>query len=71
MAGGQGSRLAYRESNLSIYMYPARLRYMLILFLNILTLLAPTQSIDNLLHSFTVFCDLKKLYLVYTASLIM
>ena len=30
--------------------------YMSILFLNILTLLAPTQSADKLFHSFTVFC---------------
>ena len=57
MAGGLGSHLAYRESNLSIYVYPARLRYMSILFLNILTLLAPTQSADNLFHSFTVLCE--------------
>ena len=48
MAGGQGSPLAYRESNLSISMYPALLRYMPILFLNTLTLLAPTQSAGNL-----------------------
>ena len=27
------------------------------LFLNILTLLAPTQSADNLFHSFTVLCE--------------
>ena len=30
---------------------------MSILFLNILTLLAPTQSAENLLHSFTVLCE--------------
>ena len=30
---------------------------MSILFLNILTLLAPTQSADNLFHSFTVLCE--------------
>ena len=30
---------------------------MSILFLNILTLLAPTQSDDNLFHSFTVLCE--------------
>ena len=30
---------------------------MAILFLNILTLLAPTQSADNLFHSFTVLCE--------------
>ena len=57
MAGGLGSPLAYRESNLSIYVYPARLRYMSILFLNIITLLAPTQSADNLFHSITVLCE--------------
>ena len=36
-------------------MYPIFLRYniMSILFLNILTLLAPTQSANNLFHSFT------------------
>ena len=38
-------------------MYPALLRYMSILFLNILTLLALTQSADNLFHSFTVLCE--------------
>ena len=54
MAGGLGSHLAYRESNLSIYVYTALLRYMSILFLNVLTLLAPTQSADNRFHSFTV-----------------
>ena len=32
-------------------------RYMSILFLNILTLLAPTQSADNLFHSFSVLCE--------------
>ena len=36
---------------------PIYLRYMSILFLNILTLLAPTQSADNLFHSFTVLCE--------------
>ena len=36
---------------------PARLRYMSILFLNILTLLAPTQSADNLFHSFTILWE--------------
>ena len=30
---------------------------MLILFLNILTLLAPTQSADSMFHSFTVLCE--------------
>ena len=30
---------------------------MSILFLNILTLLAPTQSADNPFHSFTVLCE--------------
>ena len=38
-------------------MYPALLRYMSILFLNIVTLLAPTQSADNLFHSFTVLFE--------------
>ena len=57
MAGGLGSHLAYPESNISIKVYPARLRYMSILLLNILTLLAPTQSADNLFHSFTVLCE--------------
>ena len=37
-------------------MYPALLRYMSILFLNILSLLASTQSADNLFHSFTYGC---------------
>ena len=59
MAGAQGSPLAYRESNLSIPWYPALLApsHVSILFLNILTLLAPTQSADNLFHSFTVLCE--------------
>ena len=61
MAGGLGSPLAYRESNLSIQVYLARLRYMSILFLNILTLLAHTQSADKLFHSFTVLCENKKI----------
>ena len=30
---------------------------MSILFLNILTLLAPTQAADNLFHSFAVHCE--------------
>ena len=30
---------------------------MSILFLNILTLLAPIQSADNMFHSFTVLCE--------------
>ena len=38
-------------------MYPALLRYMTILFLNMLTLLASTQAADNLFHSFTVLCE--------------
>ena len=36
---------------------PIYLRYMSILFLNILTLLAPTQSADNLFQSFNVLCE--------------
>ena len=57
MAGGLGSHLADRESNLSISVYPARLQYLSILFLNILTLLAPTQSADDLFHSFPFLCE--------------
>ena len=57
MAGGLGCHFAYREFNQSIYVCPARLRYTSILFLNILTLLARTQSADNLFHSFTVLCE--------------
>ena len=73
MAGGLGSHLAYRESNLSISVYPARLQYLSILFLNILTLLAPTQSADNLFHSFPFLCENFQIfkYPVYTASLLM
>ena len=37
-----------------ILVYPAILRYMSILCLNILTLLAHTQSADNMFHWFTV-----------------
>ena len=33
------------------------LRYMSMLFLNILTLPPPTQSADNMFHSFTVLCE--------------
>ena len=54
MAGGLGRHSAYRESNLSISVYPARFRYISILFFNILTLLAPTQSAEYLFHLFTV-----------------
>ena len=36
---------------------PGRLRYMSVLFLNILKLLQPTQSDDNLFHSVTVLCE--------------
>ena len=48
MAGQLGSPLAYREFDLSVEVYPALIRYMSILFINILTLVAPTQSADNL-----------------------
>ena len=43
----------------SIYMYmsPALLRYLPLLFLNIFTLLTFTQSIDNLFHLFTVLFE--------------
>ena len=42
-----------------IYIYMAFMhnRYMSILFLNILILLAPKQSADNLFNSFTVLCE--------------
>ena len=33
---------------------------MSILFLNILTLLAPSQSVDNLFHSLTILCENEK-----------
>ena len=57
MTGGQGSSFIYRGSNLSVYMYPAVLGYVLILLLNMLTLLAPTQSANNIFHSFTALCE--------------
>ena len=44
------------SEDLSIKVYPTLLMCMMILFLNILTLLAPTQSTD-LSHSFTVLCE--------------
>ena len=56
MAGGQGSPLAYRESYLSILVYLTLLGFRSIFF-NILTLLAPIQSADNLFHSFTILCE--------------
>ena len=39
------------------YVYPALTRYLSILFLNILTLLACTQSSDNLFHTLMVLCE--------------
>ena len=74
MAGGQGSPLAYRESDLSILLYPALLTYMSILFLNMLTLLAPAQSADNVFHSLTgLFCKNENFVIssLHTASLLM
>ena len=41
-------------------MYPALLKNMSILFLIILTLLAPTQPADNMFHPFIVFLCVKK-----------
>ena len=61
MAGGQRSPLAYRQSNLSIYAYSGLLRNKSISSLNILALLASTQSADNLFHSLTVHCEEKKI----------
>ena len=39
------------------YVYPALTRYLSILFLNILTLLACTHSSDNLFHTLMVICE--------------
>ena len=39
------------------YVYPASTRYLSILFLNILTLLACTHSSDNLFHTLMVLCE--------------
>ena len=39
------------------YVYPALIRYLSILFLNILTLLACTHSSDNLFHTLMVPCE--------------
>ena len=39
------------------YVYPALTRYLSILFLNILTLLACTHSSDNLFHTLMVLCE--------------
>ena len=48
----------YSKFNLCLfYVYPALARYLSILFLNILTLLACTQSVDNLFHTLMVLCS--------------
>ena len=39
------------------YVFPALTRYLSILFLNILTLLACTHSSDNLFHTLMVLCE--------------
>ena len=45
----------YSKCNLPLfYVYPALTRYLSILFLNILTLLACTHSVDNLFHTLMV-----------------
>ena len=45
----------YSKFNLRLfYVWPALARYLSILFLNILTLLACTQSVDNLFHTLMV-----------------
>ena len=54
MASGQGSHWLVESPKLFIYVKPALLRYVLTLFLNIFTLLAVAQSLDNVFHSFTV-----------------
>ena len=61
---------AYRESTdiviLSVpcpYTKCALTRYLSILFLNILTLLACTQSFDKLLHTLMVVCEMNTLFL--------
>ena len=48
----------YFKCNLPLfYVYPALTRYLSILFLNILTLLACTHSSDNLFHTLMVLCE--------------
>ena len=48
----------YSKFNLCLfYVKPALARYLSILFLNILTLLACTQSVDNLLHTLMVLWE--------------
>ena len=48
----------YYECNILLsYVYPALTRYVSILFLNILTLLACTHSPDNLFHTLMVLCE--------------
>ena len=48
----------YYKCNLPfLYVYPALTRYLSILFLNILTLLACTHSADNLFHTSMVLCE--------------
>ena len=48
----------YCKCNLPLfYVLPALTRYLSILFLNILTLLACTHSVDNLFHTLMVLCE--------------
>ena len=48
----------YFKCNLHLfYMYPALNRYLYILLLNILTLLACTHSSDNVFHTLMVLCE--------------
>ena len=48
----------YFKCNLPLfYVYPALSRYLSILFLTILTLLACTHSSDNLFHTLMVLCE--------------
>ena len=56
MASEQGSRCHIESPTVFICVYTALLRNVSTLFLNIFSLLAVTQSVDNLFYSFIVLC---------------
>ena len=51
------------------YVYPALTRYLSILFLNILTLLACTHSSDNLFNTLMVLCEHENFLTSYRSTL--
>ena len=64
MASGQGSHWLIESPSMFIYVYPALLRYVSNLCLNIFSLLEVIQSVYNLFHSFTVLCE-NEYFLIY------